>query len=289
MRLMKISTLALALVALVFQCQMASAQSEGLLRWKLSKGQKFKVVSEQKMSNTVELPMGVQEMPMEMTATMEWEVVEASEDKFVVKTVMKRIQMSMESPLGSVNIDTDEEDQEADGQMAMMADQLANAIGEENEIEFNARGQVVKKEDDEDADEESMGPFMMGDSSEMAQMFFDLPEQAVSKGLTWKQKTENAVPGGEIVMDSNLEYVGLSENLHEIGVESEISGGMSQGGQQMDIDEGSMKGKIFFNNAAGYLERAELEQEMVMMMDAGGIAITITNESKSKMKFEPIK
>ena len=287
MRIANIVTV-LTLALLVFQ-QAASAQSDSVLRWKLEKGQKYKVISEQKMTNKVDTPMGVQEMPMEMTATIEWEVTDAKDGNFKVKQVVKRLQMAMESPFGSINIDTDDKDQEADGQMAMIADQISQAVGEETELEFNERGQVKKKEKSGDA-EQNMGPFMMGDNSDLSsQLFFDLPEAAATAGMTWKQKVENEVPGGEIVMDSQFKYIGQSSNLHEIEMESEVSGGMAQGPQQVDIDEGSMKGKLYFNNETGCLERAEMNQEMIMVMDAGGIEITITNETETKTTFELVK
>jgi len=284
---MRFKTLSLSVaVALIGLVHTVTAQSDDVLRWKLEKGQKFKIVSDNDAKTEVDTPMGVQKMPMKMTMTMEWEVVGADEGNFKVKQVLKRIQMSMDSPLGQIEIDTDEEEQEMEGPMAQMLSGMQDQIGEETMLEFNSRG-VVKKSKKGD-DEEEQGMMMMGNSSDIAgQTFFEFPKEAVSKDMKWSQKMENEVPGGEIVMDNKYAYSGVGESsMHEIKVEGEMSGGMAQMGQQMDIDEGSMKGTIFFDNKAGYLKKAEMEQEMVMLMDAGGMELTITTTSKSKTTFE---
>ena len=126
-----------------------------------------------------------------------------------------------------------------------------------------------------------------------SQVFFQLPDKPVSKGESWKQKIETDNDAGKITLDNKYTYNGKDDSsgnvVHKIILDGKVDMKMEQQGVQMETDEGSVKGTLYFDSTAGYLTKAELKQEMVLEMEAFGQSMT--NETKAEMKItvKPIK
>ena len=64
------------------------------LQWKLQKGQRFSIVTDQKMVTKMNIPgAGLQEMPMNQSAEVEWKDTDSDDKTFVVQQTIKRIPM----------------------------------------------------------------------------------------------------------------------------------------------------------------------------------------------------
>ncbi len=280
----------IAFIVTAFALLIASplkAQTGPVLRWKLEKGQKFEIVSANDSKAEIETPMGTQKMPSKMTTTSTWEVVGVDDGKIKIKTVVQRIQMSMSNPFaGEISYDSDDDEADQDQMTAQLAASFKQLIGKETTVTINDRGIVQKSDEDKDEDEGGNAMAMMMSSEMTSQMFFQLPEKAVAKGDSWNQTIETKNNGGSVKMKNKYTYDGKAgsgtKDIHKIKLEGEVEMDIEDSNVAMELDESSVKGTLFFDKSNGYMTKAEMEQKMVMQIEAGGISMTNTSESTIK-------
>jgi hypothetical protein len=106
-----VAIVALALLSCICSSSLFDKNAFGQdLQWKLQKGQRFSLVTDQKMVTKMNVPgAGLQEMPMNQSAEVEWKVTDSDDKTFVVQQTIKRMKISMKSAFVNVDYDSDGE------------------------------------------------------------------------------------------------------------------------------------------------------------------------------------
>ena len=277
----------------------AIAQSEMLLRWSLKQGDKFDIEMAQQATQELNLG-GPQSIETNFTMRMSMTVDAVRENEFDVTQTIDSVKLSMESAFMSFDYDS-ATGEVPEGQAAMIVEGLKPMVGLSVKQTINHRGETTSVEINEDklAELEAnqiAGQFVSKDSFKqmLSANGLILPEEAISQGDTWTSSFENAASGMKFKTDSTFTLAGTEtvdgKELAKITADQTMST-VSDDDAQVAIQLKSQKSEavFLFDNLAGRLTSATVNQDMEMAVDQGGVQMDISTKSQSKFTLTPAK
>jgi Family of unknown function (DUF6263) len=268
----------------------AAATAQTTLRYKFKEGETLKYVLEQKMKMNMDVMGNNIEMNMNQTSDMTWSVGKV-DDKGNAKITVKfgRQKMSMKSPMGNVDVDSNNS-QEPDDQLGQVLFKVVKALaGMEVSGTLSPLGEysdVVVPEKALKEFQDLPGSANLGDmfSPEgikrmMSQSGLIMPKEAISKGKTWKSKTDMKLPIGKMIAEVDYTYGGPEDkdgrSLEKIALKPKATLEPDPNSPiVMKLKAHSGTGAAYFDNEAGRLQEVTNQQTMEMEADVMGMAFT---------------
>lgn len=264
------------------------------LAWQLPVGRKIDVVMKQTME--MKQSLGEQELGTKMVSTshMLW-LVDKVDDKGIatVNSEIERMTVTMDSPQGKFEIDTDSEE-ELDAAAAQFAKQITGLVGKKFSQQMDTQGKILSVDMPE---EFSAGNPMMSKES-LSQLIKNaspvFPDKPVAVGESWKQESTTAMPGGVggMKIDSTYTYKGTEEidgkklDLIDIAMEMEFQAPEDSPMQfEIEITSQDTKGQMQFDSVNGHTHKIKIDQNMVMAVSAAGQKINQTVHSVTEGTF----
>src|SRR5262245_18721146 len=283
--------IALAVVGLAaWSLTAATASAQTTLRYKFKEGDTLKYVLEQKMKMTMNVMGNDIEINMDQSSDMAWSIGKV-DDKGNAKITVKfgRQKMSMKSPMGNIEVDTNNS-QEPDDPLGQTLYKVTKALaGVEVSGTVNPQGEYshvvvpdkALKEFQELPGSANFGDMFSPDGIKrmLSQSGLIMPKEAVSKGKTWKNKTEMKLPIGKMLAEVEYTYNGPEEKgghtLEKIALKPKATLEPDKNSPiAMKLKSHSAKGTAYFDNEAGRLQEVVTQQTMEMEADVMGMAFT---------------
>jgi hypothetical protein len=213
---------ALLTLVVLLLAQQAQASQQVTLHWRFEQGQRLDY--RMHMSSETALPEGMGVAVTENTTAMSWEVLEVNADGDAsVRLSTDRVQMRMQSPMGNIEIDSDQPSADPTAQM------MTALAGTAYTVVFDSSGQVKEVlglDDLRDALRESMGaqsnPMMDQILDQMAseegvrnmirQGYAAFPSDPVEPGDSWDMTFDVPVPMiGTMSSNTEMTLNGIEE------------------------------------------------------------------------------
>ncbi len=291
-----LSTLALATAAV---CGLvANAQAQVQLKWKFQPGQKFDLQLAQDMTITMAFQGQAINQKIRMGMDLLWDVKDVNPEGIAtINQQFTRIRMNLDSPVGKIEIDTN--NQQHEGPAAQIAEQLRPLVGATVTQKMDPTGKVIEAMLDEKAKEALAGnpqvQQMLGENGVkdlFAQSMATLPSKPVNVGDTWKVKSSSKNQFGAVELDADYTYQGMAEHNGKQMAKLGIKGTMNMAKDPMEqqvklgIKDSDITGTAWFDVEAGRLADTSLQQKMNMTMEAGGQTLepAITTDMKLQIK-----
>jgi len=292
-----------ALLTLAFALTAGSAQAQTKLRYQFKEGDKLDYVTDQKMKMSMSVGGKDIEMKFVQSMDMQWAIGAVDSDGNArVKMKFGRVKMTMDSPMGNVEIDSDDKKEPEDAVGKILAQVVTAVAGMEMDFTMTPAGklkdvkipaEVLKKlKNLPGADAGGLGNMLSEDGlKNMVQGNLSFPEEAIEKGKTWDQKQDIKMPFGTLATKMQYTYQGAEKRdgkeLEKIGFKTKLSlepDPKSPLSISMKGSEG--QGRILFDNKKGRLIENTLEQTMQMTIDLGGMMLTqnINQETTVRLK-----
>ena len=293
---------AIAIVVCSADCfaQGTATATDTKLRWKFTKGQKYRLEMKQDMTQN----MVMQDQPMETsnktTTYMTWEVTDVDDaGSAMIESVVERMTMSMNTPMGQFDIDTDNKE-DPPGMGAQVAASIRPMIGVTFSQKMDTRGKisdVVIPEAALAGMKKQMGGMGMS-SDQLTEMTTKVspvfPEGELEIGKTWNQVSESSSPVGKIKVDNTYKYEGTTtvndELVHRIGIVTKMAfpDEPNEMGMQIKVTDEDTKGTLYFSQTKGQLLKSEVDQNVTMNIKAAGHEIVQDMKQKVTATFTDI-
>ncbi len=291
------------LVALLSAWSLAAlpATAQTTLRYKFKEGDALKYVVEQKMKMTMSIMGKDIDMNMDQSSEMGWSVGKVN-DKGDAEITVKfgRSKMSMNSPMGKVEVDSNST-QQPDDQFGQILYKVVKGLAE---MEVTATVSPLGEFSDLKIPDKSLkalqnipggeafGDLLSPDGLKrmMSQSGIVMPKEPVTAGKTWNSKNEMKLPFGKMIAEIEYKYAGPTEKdgrtLEKITLKpkAEIQPGKDAPiAMKVKSQEGT--GTALFDNAAGKLIEVSNQQNMEMEADNMGIAFTMRMTQATTMRL----
>ena len=262
------------------------------LAWQLPVGRKIDVVMKQTMD--MKQSVGGQEISTEMVSTnfMLWDVDKVDEAGIAtVNSEIERMTISMDSPQGKFDIDTDSEE-ELDGTAAAVAAQVTGLVGKKFSQTMNSQGKILSVDM---PDEVAAGNPMMSKEA-LSQLIKNaspvFPDKPVAVGESWNQESSTAMPNGlgNMKINSTYTYKGPEEmdgkTLDKIVIGMEMEFEATEGSPaKIEITSQDTTGQMYFDSVKGHTHKIDVDQNMVMAVTVGPQTIDQTIHSRTEATF----
>jgi hypothetical protein len=275
---------ALAFVALTLLPDPAAAQTT--LRYKFKEGETLKYAMDQKMKMTMNIMGKAIEMNMDQTADMTWKI-ESVDSEGNAKLAIKfgRTKMSMDTPMGKVQVDSDDTNEPDDPLGKILHGVIKGMSGMAVTGKISTRGEITDIEMPEKVlkqlknipGADQLGDMFSPDGLKrmMGQSGLVLPKEAVAKGDNWKNKVDMKLPFGKIVVQFDYTYDGPKEGLEKVALKPKMTlepAPNSPFAITLKNQEGT--GQALFDNATGRLRELTVNQTMEMELEVMGQTLT---------------
>lgn len=273
--------LALTIVAALFitACSGGKSASDKVeLRLRPEQGKTYAVAMEVNSESKV---MGMTTntvMNMEMSMTAD----EVSDEQSIMSTTYDRMAMNMETPMGSMQYDSDDTSG-ASGMMGEMMKPVFDKLMDVNlTMTFNKFGEVVESAGMEGLFEGMAGMENMGDqmnaADQMGAATAVFPEDAVGVGDSWEKEIVNTA-NAPMVMKATYTVEEITDSEVKLKLMGDIATyeGEDAGAAAAQIDEvtGDFTGDLVVERATGWTKSANLTQNMQMKMTQQGMPLTV--------------
>ena len=262
------------------------------LAWQLPVGRKIDVVMKQTMD--MKQSVGGQELGTEMVSTnfMLWNVDKVDDAGVAtVNSEIERMTISMDSPQGKFDIDTDSEE-ELEGTAKAIADQVTQLVGKKFSQTMNSQGKILSV----DMPEEVAAGNPMMSKEALSQLIKNaspvFPDKPVTVGESWTQESSTAMPNGvgSMNINSTYTYKGPKEmdgkTLDMIDIAMEMQFEAPEGSPiKIEITSQDTKGLMYFDSVKGHTHKIDVDQNMVMAVTAGPQTIDQTIHSRTEATF----
>lgn len=280
---------ALAFVA-AWSLSAAAGSAQTTLRYKFKEGDKLRYVLDTKMKMSMNILGKVIDMTMVQDSELTWNV-QSVDDNGNAKILVKfgRSKLSMDGPTGKTEVDSQggQEPEDAVGQVlykvikGLAGMELTGAIsptGEFTDIkipESSLKG--LQNIPGGDAFGELFSPD--GLKRMLGQSGLAMPKDAVSKGATWKNKSEMKLPIGKMIAEIDYTYGGPIEKdgrtLEKITLKPKATIEPDPNAPiAMKLKSQDGTGTALFDNKAGRL--LEVVQNQTMEMEAEVMGMTFS-------------
>ena len=262
------------------------------LAWQLPVGREIDVVMKQTMD--MKQSVGGQELGTEMVSTnfMLWNVDNVDDAGIAtVNSEIERMTISMDSPQGKFDIDTDSEE-ELEGTAKAVASQVTQLVGKKFSQTMNSQGKILSVDM---PDEFASGNPMMSKEA-LSQLIKNaspvFPDKPVAVGESWKQESSTAMPNGvgNMKIDSTYTYKGPEDmdgkTLDKIDITMEMQFEAPEGSPiKIEITSQNTKGNMYFDSVNGHTHKIDIDQNMVMAVTAGPQTVDQTIHSRTEATF----
>lgn len=291
-----LSCLACLCLTCIVAPSLATAQSGTSLRWQFPVGRIIKVAMTQQMENSQKIGEETIETEMVTKNLMVWEVVDVSDAGVAtVKSEIKRMTMTMETPSGKVEIDSDS-DAELEGMAKAVGESLLKLVGKPFMQTMDARGEVISVDFPESFAEVTkvMGKEAMEKLIKNASPVF--PDRELGEGESWSQESLTPMQGGMGAMkiDSTYTYTG-QENvdgkmLDVVDMDMKMGFEMPEDSPtRMELTDQKTSGKMYFDSVKGHTSKIRVEQTITMDVTMESQSITQTMTNRTEGTFELIE
>lgn len=277
-----------------------NARAETKLRWKFQPGETRHYAMVQKTASTAQVQGQKIETQQDVNIDMTWAIKEvASDGSATLVQTMDRIRFAMDSPLGQLAYDT-QEDKPLEGAFAAMGPIFKAMVNEPVELQMTDRGEIkdVKVPPKMIEAIQGAGPAAMaagqmfsedGIKKMMGQSMMAFEEKAVTAGDKWEQKMEVAAGAiGTMVTTRTFTYSGPEDGSEAIDVNLLLELKPAENQQvELTLKEQDSKGKILFDNTAGYLKSSEMSQKFRMSISVMGQTFDQDVTTEVSMKEQP--
>jgi hypothetical protein len=269
-----------ALAAFTLAAGPAAAQTT--LRYKFKEGETLNYAMDQKMKMTTNIMGKAIEMNMDQTAQMTWKIGAVDSDgnaKLEIK--FGRTKMSMDTPMGKVEVDSDKSDEPDDPLGKILHTVIKTMAGLTVTGKISTRGEITDIEMPAEVAKklqglpgaEALGDTFSPDGLKrmMGQSGIVLPKEPVDKGAAWKNKVDMKLPIGKIIAEIAYTYEGPAKNAEKIALKPKMSIQADPNApfaMTMKSQEGS--GHAYFDNQAGKLREMVMNQTMEMEIEIMG-------------------
>ncbi len=281
--------LGLAAVALAFFAGPAHAQTT--LRYKFKDGEKLHYVMDQDIKMTMNVAGMDIEMKMKQGMDMNWDVQKVDDQGNArVRVKFGRVKMSMESPMGNVEVDSNAKGEDPEGPLGKIFGQLVKAMaamemtftmapdGEMKDVEISE--EALKKIKAIPGADKFGGDALSPDGlKKMIGGGMVLPKGKITQGKTWTQKLAMKMPLGKVSGTTKFTYEGQVEKdgkkLEKIAVKPEYKVESDPDAKvQIKVKGQKDKGYAYFDAQAGRLVETTNLGTMELELEIGGMALT---------------
>ena len=257
----------------------AHAQSNSLA-WKLEKGQKFEVFTDQTIKTVMLIGDQTVETKVVSQAWADWDVVGESDGIADIESTIRRMKIDTDAMGNKSIVDTEGEIAEGPGSVEAM-EMVLPMIDETITMKVSERGKM----------EEIKMPEAIGDAvdsmlgaqtqqmlkASMENSLLEFPETALEVGKGWDKTINTPSPIGEMKIVTSYIYQGETTKdgltLHQFDVDIKMDFGDSK---MIAIDSQDTTGAIYFDENAGRIHSSEVNQKVEMTVEAGGQSIKQT-------------
>lgn len=282
--------LSLFLVLAVFT---ANGNAQTKLEYKFKKGETLNYLMEQNNN----LSMNVQGMElnivMKQQMNMTWKIKEVAKDGVAtVGQTIKRVRFSVDSPQGKTEFDS-ESGEKAKGPLAgAIGPQMKALVNSEFTVKINPQGKIL----DTEIPAEIVKAMQSGGQGSLsaqqlkqltAQGSLNLPVEEIKKGDNWKHESKTKMPFG--TMNVSQKYTleePESPDIQKITVDPNLTLQATNKDFQAKLKSSKGNGVVLFNTKIGQVQSMEMNQTLVMEVDAGGQSILQTIVTKTSMTLE---
>lgn len=290
------------LLCLVALLPKQATGAEAPLTWKFAPGDEHHYRMNQKMDMTMDLgPAGEMKTGVTQIMDMVWKV-EAVDEKGGAKLSqqMKRVQMDVQAPgQAAMKYDTDSAE-EPTGFATMLAPMFKALVSAPFKFTMSPRGEIHEVEIPEKiaaAVKGMPGGEMMGNMMtdkgfkqmmQQAALVLPKPEELIP-GHEWTTSMEMPNPQlGKITTRMTFTYKGSrktkGQELEVFVPKLEMEFGDGNAAAMIKVEDQKTSGEILFNRTAGRLESSLLNQDMTMVINAGGREMKQKMTQKVEMK-----
>lgn len=291
------------LVALVVAAGGVPAQAQTTLRYKFKSGERINYEMEQRMSMQMNAMGRDVKMDTSQIFDMAWTIGTVDADgkaKMTQKIERIRFVMDAPPPLGRVEYNS-RDNKELEGAFGQILGPMFKAMVD---AEFTLTMDTQGRFSDVKVPEKLLEALKNSPAgAQLGEMFSEegikrmvgqggliLPDEALSKGKTWNQKTEVKTSFATMKMDNICVYDGPttrdSQQLEQVSFQPKIAMEPNKDApvtiKQKSADA---KGTALFDNAAGRLVETKMTQVMEMEIEAGGQNMTQKLEQIISMKL----
>jgi hypothetical protein len=277
-----------------------SADAQTILRYKFKEGEKFGYVLDQKMKMSTNVMGKDIEMHINQWMDMSWQVLKLDKDgNAEVKVAFSGAKMSMDGPMGKVEVDSKNAKQPDDPIGKILSQTVAalaelemtftmDSVGEIKDIKMPEK---VKNNLKALPGAEAMGDLFSDEGlKKMAQGGVVLPRDAVTKGKTWNTKADMKLQFGKIKGDIQFTYEEAvdkeGKQLEKIALKPNVTIEAAPNAPfQLKLKSQEGKGHVYFDNVAGKLAEVDSTQIMEMTVEANNLTIQQKIEQKTTMKL----
>ena len=271
----------------------ASAQTDEVqLKWKFREGQQLSAMLEQKIDLQISVNGQTIRTKNNSSSWMRWNVRSVENGKAEVAVTIDRMTLDINTPAAAVLVDTDNKEQTS-AAAETMAKGLRPLIGVEMSQTMLSSGLI---EDVTIPDEAltalknvtglRMGDFVKNLSKNSTLAF---PDGPLKIGRSWTRSTVAPSPVGEVSVTHKYTYQGKKKvegkELHAFDADVKMKFANADGGPNIEIQEQSTAGTLYFDELAGRLNHSEIEQKVKMQISVGAQKIdqTLTQTARFSM------
>lgn len=278
-----------------------AAQAQTTLRYKYKEGDKLDYVidQDQKMAMSVN-GMDI-DMKVGMVMDMSWETLKVDQEgNAKVKVTLSRVKMSMDGPMGKVDIDSKDPNEPDDAIGKILGQVVKGIAGMEMTFTADPTGDLKDVKVSEGTVKKLKGlpgldklgeMFTPDNFKSMVSGNMVLPKDAVAKGKSWTQKTNTKMPFGKVSGETKYTYEGTIEKggkqLDKIAVKPEVKIETDPNAPiQIKVKDNKGKGYVLFDNATGRIAESTNETTMQMELEIAGMTINqnITQNTTMRLK-----
>lgn len=270
------------------------SQTDGTsLRWQFPVGRKLEVEINQRVKNVQN--MEGQEITTAMSTSnfMNWKVdsFDRSSGVATINSKVDRVKMSMKSPDGEFEIDSDSE-RKLQGKVTLVGERLIAMVGEPFGQTMNVRGEVLAVDFSGGFERAAMVTGRETIDKLLESLSPVFPRNPISVGHSWTKEATTPMLGGvgSMQVTSTFTYKGreMIENreLEVIDFDMKTTLKTSEGSQAtVEITDQSAEGKMYFDAANGHTTSMKVEQSITMDITIGGDKMNQTVESVTESTF----
>ncbi|HZZ80130.1 MAG TPA: DUF6263 family protein [Gemmataceae bacterium] len=278
-----IKVVLLSLVSVAVVASAASGQTT--LRYKFKKDEKLNYVMDQKMKMTMNIMNMEIDTKMNMSMDMTWKILDVNQDgsaKLEIKVTHAKL--SMDGPTGQIEVDSAMKD-EPDDAVGKIFSQIVKATGAmemsgtmltTGELKDFKVSEATLKAMKNLPGADKVGNAITPESFKSMVSGLVFPNDAVTKGKTWTNKTENKTPFGKTVTENTYTYEGTTQKdkttLDKIGIKPNMQiEADAKAEVKIKLKDSKGSGNILFNNTTGQMIETVTNQVMQMQLGVNNL------------------
>jgi hypothetical protein len=272
----------------------ASAQES--LRWKLATGETLRYTMEQQTTQLAKAQGQELKTSMHQTVDLRWNVKGVSDGVADMSQTIDRVRAKIEGPGQVFEFDSSAEKAPEGPIAATLVPMLKGLVGQEFSFKMDARGRLsdIKLpqkllDSVRQANPASSGTAESLFSEEsMKNLSLALPEQAVSKGTSWKQQSKVPMPMlGTVTLDKTYTYAGIDETdpgRSRITLDTRISlEPAADSNVAIQMKSQREEGEFAFDIKAGRVVASRVNDKVDMVASANGQEFEQSTDTVTKM------